>query len=223
MKSSHVNPYVPAKYSRDVGDYAIIAAGQESKWARSSAARRRATQEAKRNAERNAGKYTPQTQPRDPDGKFRKILARLKLNLGDKSTEQLAKKIESTEAAQVAGDYGLMHQHSNELLDMLDAVDSGSLPKGVARNLRKGASDLGKVLAYLPLPQGQSGAKVRFSDLPPASADMVRDMVRRVKDRLEPDVAEKYIAALEQYMAGARTMNSDEMAQHLNKILRVLA
>lgn len=223
MKSNHVNPYIPAKYSRDIGDYSIIAAGQETKWAKRSAAKRRATQEAKSNAGRNEGKYTPQTQPRDADGKFRKILARLKLNLGGKSTENLAKKIESTEAAQIAGNYEQMHKHSRELLDMLETVDSGSLPKGVARNLRKGASDLGKVLAYLPLPQGTSGAKVRFSDLPPASADMVRDMVRRVKERLEPDVAEKYISALEQYMAGARTMNSDEMAQHLNKLLRVLA
>lgn len=226
MKTNYTNTSIPAKYSRDPGTYSLIAAGQETKWAQKSAARRKSQREATKTAKDDAdtrAKFTPDTQPRNSDGKFRKILARLKLNLGDDSTGELAKQIESVEAAQVAGNYEEVRESSGELMKMLDSAAEGEIPKGTAKNLRQGSSDLAKVMAYLPLPQGDANAKVRFSDLPPASAELVRSMVKQVKEQLDAETAEKYIAVLEQYMAGARTMGSDEMASNLNKLLRVLA
>lgn len=223
MKTTHVITSNPMRFSRDPGDVALIAAANDTKWAKKSAAKRSATNKAVNDAEKNRNKYTPETQPRNSDGKFRKILARLKANLGGEATAELAKKIESAEAAQIAGNYEEARKSSTELIKLIDNVADGSMPKGVTKNLRQGASDLGKILAYLPLPQGESNAKVRFTDLPPASADLVRSMVKRVEDQLAPDVAEKYIAVLKQFMAGSRTMNSDEMASNLNKLLRVLA
>lgn len=196
--------------------------------AQRSAARRRAKIVAERNAdervqEAERTKYTAATQPRDTDGKFRKILAKLKLNLGEDSTSALAKQIEATEAAQIAGNYEGVRTNSEQLIKMINAVQDGELPKGVTNNLRSGAQALGRVLAYLPLPQGNPNAKVRFSDLPPASADLVRKMVDQVEENLEPDVAKKYVSALNEFMSGSRTMSSDEMASNLNKLLRVLA
>lgn len=223
MKTNYVNPRLPARYSKDTGDYAIIAAATQTKWAKAQAARRRAEQEAKRNAKENVSKYTPQTQPRDNDGKFRKILARLKTNLGDKATENLAKSIEKAEAAQVAGDYEEMRVAGGDVIKMIGDIREGDLPKGAAKNLRRGAENLGKVMAYLPLPQGNPNAKIRFSDLPPASADLLRSMVDRVVEQLGAEDAEKYVSILQQYMSGARSMDSDEMASNLNKLLRVLA
>ncbi len=210
------------------GDMAIIAAAQETPWAKASNARRRAkiaaTSQANQNAaDANRVKYNARTQPREWDGKFRKILARLKTNLGEKSTEHLAREIEAAEAAQVAGNYELMSKHSTDLMKMLNEIEDGALPKGQTKNLRRGATDLGKILAYLPLPQGQDNAKVRFTDLPPASAELVRSMVKRVEEKLDPDDAKKYVAALNSFMSGSRTMTSDEMAVHMNKLLRVLA
>jgi hypothetical protein len=209
---------------QDYGDRAIIAAAQQTKWAMKSNLRRRSQTAATQKAKDDARvKYNPRTQPREWDGKFRKILARLKLNLGEESTQDLAKQIEKTEQAQIAGNYELMAKNSGDLLKMLNAVQDGELPKGVTKNLRQGASDLGRILAYLPLPQGQANAKVRFSDLPPASAELVRSMVKRVEDRLDPEDAKKYVDVLNSFMAGSRTMTSDEMAVNLNKLLRVLA
>ena len=106
---------------------------------------------------------------------------------------------------------------------MIDDVQDGELPKGVTKNLRRGATDLGKVLAYLPLPQGNANAKIRFSDMPPASSDLVRNMLDRVKDQLNSVDAKKYTKELDEFLAGARTMTSDELAQNMNKLLRVLA
>lgn len=223
MKTNHVITSIPTRYSRDPGDIALIAAANDTKWAKKSAAKRAATIQAKNDAENNRAKFTPDTQPRNNDGKFRKILARLKTNLGGEATEEIAKKIEAAEAAQVAGNYQEMRENSTDLIKMIGAVQDGQMPKGVTNNLRRGASDLGKVLAYLPLPQGDANAKIRFTDLPPASAELVRSMVKRVKEELEPDVAEKYIDVLESFMTGSRTMTSDDMASNLNKLLRVLA
>lgn len=212
----------PAHLSRDPGDVTIVAAAQGTSWAQSSAARRAAKTSATNKAKKDA-QFTPETQPRDPNGRFRRILARLKTNLGDKATEGIAKKIESAEVAQVAGNYEEMRIHGGELIEMIDAVQDGQLAQGTVKNLRNGARDLGKVMAYLPLPQGNPNAKIRFSDMPPASANMVREMIKRVEEKLSSEDAAKYTKVLKEYMAGSRTMTSDEMASNLNKLLRVLA
>lgn len=214
----------PAWLRQDYGDRAIIAAAQQTSWAMKTNLRCKSQHDATNKAEENARtKYNPRTQPREWDGKFRKILARLKTNLGEKSTEGLAKQIEATEQAQIAGNYELMSKNSKDLMKMLNSIKDGELPKGATKNLRQGASDLGRILAYLPLPQGEANAKVRFSDLPPASAELVRSMVKRVEDKLAPEDAKKYVDVLNSFMAGSRTMTSDEMAVNLNKLLRVLA
>jgi carboxylesterase type B len=223
MKTNYVVSSNPMRFSKDPGDVALIAAANETVWAKKSAAKRTAQVKANQNAEANRNKFTPDTQPRNNDGKFRKILARLKTNLGGEATEQLAKKIESAEAAQIAGNYEEARKNGIELIKMIDNISDGSMPKGVTKNLRQGASDLGKVLAYLPLPQGDANAKIRFTDLPPATADLVRSMIKKVQEQLAPDVAEKYVSELNEFMSGSRTMNSDEMASNLNKLLRVLA
>lgn len=215
--------YDKSRYTRKVGDLDVLLAAGETSWAQASKARREARNDAISKAEENRAKFTAKTQPRDFNGRFKKILARLKMNLGDKATEEVAKKIESTEAAQVAGDYEQMKTNSTDLIKMLNDVDEGSLAKGTVKNLRRGATDLGKVMAYLPLPQGQENAKVRFTDVPPATQDLVRSMVKRVEERLDSATAKKYVQVLESYMSGSRTMTSDEMAQELNKLLRVLA
>lgn len=222
MKTRYVITSVPTHLSRDPGNIALVAAAQETQWAKSSAARRRATIEARNTAEENA-KFTPETQPRDPDGKFRRILARLKANLGESGTEEVAKKIEATEAAQIAGNYEEMRTYGSDLIKMVDTIQDGELTKGTTKNLRQGATDLGKVLAYLPLPQGNANAKIRFTDMPPASSDMVRGMLERVKEQLSNEDSKKYTKELDEFLAGARTMTSDELAQNLNKLLRVLA
>lgn len=223
MRTNYVNPRNPARYSRDLGDFAIVAAAVETSWAKAEAAKRRAEADAKKNAQENIEKFTPETQPRDPNGKFRKILARLKTNLGDKETENIAKSIEAAEAAQIAGNYEEMRKAGGDVIKMIGDIKEGDLPKGATKNLRRGAENLGKVMAYLPLPQGNPNAKIRFSDLPPSSADLVRSMVKRVIEQLGQEKAKKYTAALEQYMSGARSMDSDEMASNMNKLLRVLA
>lgn len=226
--------YTPDWLYREPGDLALIAAiaavpesqirAENKRKARHEA--RNVAQENvadRRQQQMNEARFTPDTQPRDIDGRFRKILARLKTNLGGEATQELAKKIESTEAAQVAGNYDLMRQNGGELVKMIDDIQDGDIKKGLVQNLRKGSAELGKILAYLPLPQGNANAKVRFTDLPPPSSDLIMKMVKRVEEQLGNEDAQKYVAELKQFMAGSRTMASDEIAANLSKLLRVLA
>lgn len=210
---------------RPLGDLVLVAAASETKWAKASAARRaavNASREAAKKANVDREKFTPKTQPRDIDGRFKKILARLKLDLGTESTQILATKIEAAEAAQVAGNYADMRMHGNDLIKLINDVDLNNLTKGAASNLRRGSTDLGKIMAFLPLPQGNDNATVRFSDLPPAAAELVRNMLDRAKTAESSGKKTEGILELESYLSGARTMTSDELASSLNKILRGL-
>lgn len=226
--------HVPARYGRDTGDPSV--AGPLHRAVTASAIRRTNLQQSSLKTSRRAAKkrlrsqfeagrmkFTPKTQPRDTVGKFRKVLARLKLNLGDQATEQLAKEMEEVEAAGSIGNYEKAREAGANVIKLLDSVDSGSLSEGDINNIRKGSSELGKLLAYLPLPQGDRSAKVRFSDLPTPVGDLIRDLIERVKTKLSSEDSVKYIAILESFISGGRLMSSDEMSAELAKILRVLA
>ena len=244
MKTEYKLRHLPENYGRDAGDpsvagiLAVTAAGKPggakapgtkddrpTPSALSVKARADARERIKKQFEeaRAAGKFTPKTQPRDSAGKFRKVLARLKLNLGDQASEQLAKKIEAAEAAGALGNYAKAKEHGAEVVKLIDNVEDGDLEKGTLDNIRKGSKELGKLLAYLPMPQGDPNAKVRFSDLPAPTADLIRNLTKRVEAKLSNEDAAKYVTVLEQFMSGTLTMDSDMMNAELAKILRVLA
>lgn len=207
--------------NRDPGDLQMAMTAALTPSSQRSAARRDARRAAKDKVRQ--AKYTPQTQPRDNNGKYRRVLYRLKQDLGKNATGELAKEIEEAEAAGAVGNYEEMRRAGGNVVKLLEAVKDGQFEAGLTENLRKGAADLGRTLAYLPLPQGNPNAKVRFSDLPPAASKLVTDMLQRVKDKLPADEAKKWIETLESFKSGVMTMSSDQMSAELNKLLRVLA
>ncbi len=214
---------VPQRYFRDPGDPAVVAAIQQTQSSKSVEARRRARERVREQYIAGRAKFTPENQPRDTAGKFRRVLARLKVGLGDQETEQLAQQIEAAEAAGSVGDYAKAREAGGNIIELVKDVKDGQLRQGTTANLRAGAKEIGKLIAYMPLPQGDPNAKVRFSDLPPASATLVQNMVRRVQDKLSAEDAVAYIAILKSFMSGGRTMTADELSAELNKILRALA
>lgn len=235
MKTGYKLKSVPEEYGLDRGDpaaagplaRAVTAAGA----IRSTQLDQRKTQDAKARAEARVRqqfeegrlKFTAESQPRDNAGKFRRVLARLKTNLGDAASEQLAKEMEAAAAAGAIGNYAEAKRAGGEVVKLVDSVEDNELDKGTIQNIRKGAKDLGELLAYLPLPQGDTSQKVRFSDLPAPTSKLIQDLVRRVNERLDGEDAAKYTDVLQSFMSGVRTMSADEMASELAKILRVLA
>jgi len=170
---------------------------------------------------RGRSQYAPDMQPRDSRGRFREVLARLRFDLGGKQLENIVDRIREAERADDAGDYAKSAKAAGDVVQLVDDIKAGVLDPEDIRNVRAGARELGEVLAYLPLPQGDPNAKVRFSDLPPSMKDLINGMITRVQEKLGPESADA-VAILQSFKSGVRTMTSDEMSAELNKLLRLL-
>ena len=130
------------------------------------------------------GKYTADTQPRDAAGRFRKVLARLKVDLGTAGADRALEKIEEVENLDYAGDYGRAAESAADLINIIDRLDTGGLNPESITNVRESSRELGEVIANLPFAFGEQAEKVRYSDLPPALRDLIEDMITRVEEKI---------------------------------------
>jgi hypothetical protein len=161
-------------------------------------------------------------QPRDARGKYRKVLARLKQNLGVAGLSRALKRAEEAENLDFAGNYGDSAAASYELLTMLDRLDSEALNPEALENVRNSAAELGRVIANLPLPFGKDAEKLKFSDLPSGLKDLIKDMVSRVEAKIGKEDADVATQELRSYMSGADVYSQGEVQSQMNKMLRLL-
>lgn len=172
--------------------------------------------------EEGRSKYTPQTQPRDAKGKYRKVLARLKQNLGVAGLQKALLKVQDAENLEFAGNYTESAKASQELLGMLDRLDTKALNPEALENVRLTAAELGKTIANLPLPFGKESSKLRFSDLPAGLKTLIDSMITRVEAKIGKEDADIATADLKSYMSGADYYNQGEIQSQMNKLLRLL-
>lgn len=213
MKTDFVIPGIPEGLQKDP-DEAITAAATRQVDEKI----RRATEQFRR----GRSPFTVDNQPRDSRGRFRQVLARLKFDLGDTQLENIVAKIKDAENMDDAGDYAKSAEAARDVVGLVDKIEEGVLDPEAIKNVRAGAAELGRVLAYLPLPQGDPNAKVRFSDLPPSTQKLIDGMIDRVVAKLGNDDARDAVAILKSYISGVRSMSSDELSAELNKLLRLL-
>jgi len=168
------------------------------------------------------GKYTPDTQPRDEVGKFRDVLARLKSDLGQSGNQGVVNDIQEADRLAQAGDYDEAAKAAGKLINVVERIDTGALNPKALENVREGARQLGEVLANLPLPFGNETAKLKYSELPPALRDLVKDMIDRVVDKIGKEDAKEAIAGLESFMSGGDVLTQSEVSSEMSKLLRLL-
>jgi hypothetical protein len=161
-------------------------------------------------------------QPRDAKGKYRKVLARLKQDLGVAGLAKALKKAEAAENLDFAGDYVASATASSELLDMIDRLDSKALNPEALENVRLTAAELGKTIANLPLPFGKDAEKIKFSDLPAGLKDLIDQMITRVESKIGKKDADIATQSLRSYMAGADVYSQGEVQSEMSKLLRLL-
>lgn len=168
-------------------------------------------------------KYVPgKTQPRDAAGKFRKVLARLKQDLGVAGLQEALKQVEQTENLEFAGNYAQAAESAQDLLGTIDRLDSGALDATKLENVRLTAKDLGQVISNLPLPFTNQAQKVRFSDLPPALKNLVDDMITRVEGKIGKKDANIATAKLRSFKSGADVFSQSEISSEMATLLRLL-
>jgi hypothetical protein len=168
------------------------------------------------------GKFTPSTQPRDGQGQFREVLARLKENLGVNGNQEILDKLKQTENLDNTGNYRAASKAADDLISTVDALDDGALNADSIVNVRKATKELGQTIANLPLPFSNQAQKVRFSDLPPRLQGLVKDFIARVEDKIGKDAAHDATTELRQFMSGSDMFSQSEVSEQLNKMLRLL-
>jgi hypothetical protein len=161
-------------------------------------------------------------QPRDAKGKYRTVLARLKQNLGVAGLAKALEKAEAAENLDFAGDYTASVAASDELLGMIDRLDSGALNARALENVRLTAAELGKTIANLPLPFGKDADKIKFSDLPSGLKDLIDSMITRVEAKIGKKDADIATQDLRSYMSGADVYSQGEVQSQMSKLLRLL-
>ena len=167
-------------------------------------------------------KYTPGHQPRDYNGQFRLVLARLKENLGVTGNTDVQKDIEETNSSIRAGDYAESVRAGLDLRSRLDRLDSGALNAESLTNVRSASRDLGKAISNLPLPFKNQAQKVRFSDLPPTLRDLMDDLVDRVNKKIGTAEGNKATAKLRSFMSGGDVLSQGEISKEMSRFLRLL-
>jgi hypothetical protein len=176
----------------------------------------------KQDAEKSRAKYTPKTQPRDATGKFRQVLARLKLDLGDAGSDAALKKIEEVDNLDSAGNYAEAAKSAGDLLDIVDRLDTGALNAEAIGNVRNSAGELGKVIANLPFAFGEDAQKIRFSDVPPALQDLMEKMITRVENKIGQKDADIATKGMKDFMSGQEVYSQSEISSQMSKLLRLL-
>ena len=167
-------------------------------------------------------KYTPETQPRDAKGKYRKVLARLKQDLGVAGLQKALLKVQAAEDLDFAGNYAESAQASADLIGLIDRLDSKALnPKALA-NVKSTARELGRVIANLPLPFGEEAQKLKFSDLPSGLKDLIETMMTKVEAKIGKKDADVATANLKSYISGADVYSQSEVQSEMSKLLRLL-
>lgn len=167
-------------------------------------------------------RYTAKTQPRDAQGKFRLVLARIKQNLGTSGNQAVLEKIEEAENLDNTGDYAGAVEASSDLISTVDRLDSGALNAKSVENVRNATSELGKVIANLPLPFENQAQKIRYSDLPPALKTLTKNLIARVEEKIGAEDAEIATKELRGFMSGSDYYSQSEVSAQLNRMLRLL-
>ena len=168
------------------------------------------------------GKYTAETQPRDSAGKFRTVLARLKLDLGVAGLDKAIQEVEKVENLDFSGNYTKAAKASKDLIGIIDRLDTKALNPDSISNIRASSAELGKVIANLPFAFGETAEKIRFSDVPPTLRDLIKDMITKVEAKIGQKDADIATADLKTFMSGGDYFNQSEISSQMSKLLRLL-
>jgi hypothetical protein len=167
-------------------------------------------------------KYTPETQPRDQRGKFRQVLARLKQNLGASGLQGIVDKVKEAESLDSAGNYKAADDAAGDLISIIDRLDAKALNPDSLENIRSTSAELGKVIANLPFAFGKDAEKIRFSDVPPALKNLMKDMILKVEDKIGAEDADIATKELKGFMSGSDYYSQAEISSQMSKLLRLL-
>lgn len=169
-----------------------------------------------------AGKFTPATQPRENDGTFRDVLARLKENLGPDSSVKTVEQIKEAEKLSDAGNYAQALHSAQGVVDTLNRENAGTLDPTTADSIRGIDTDLSRLVANLPFPTGNQTETMSYSEIPPVLQNLVESLIARADTKDGAKITAKDTADLQSFMHGGMTFTQPQLSSQLNKLLTLL-
>lgn len=167
-------------------------------------------------------RYTAETQPRDANGRFRLVLARLKSDLGAAGLERVIEKVEEAENLDHAGDYRAAVDASKNLIEIIDRLDTGALNAKSIENVRESSRQLGEVIANLPFNFTNQAQKIRYSDVPPTMRNLIESMIKKVEAKIGPEDAAEATQQLKEFMTGNNLFSQSDISRQMSRMLRLL-
>jgi hypothetical protein len=146
----------------------------------------------------------------------------LKRDSGVASLDALSKRIGEVENLDNVGNYARAAQGARDVIDTVNRLESGALDSTALTNVRTGATALAEVISNLPLPFEDQSQKIRFSDVPPALADLMTDMIQKVEAKIGKEDAGEVTKELKSFMAGGDVYSQSEISSKMNRLLRLL-
>lgn len=167
-------------------------------------------------------KFTAETQPRDSQGRFRDVLARLRQDSGVASLHTLAKRLKEVENLDNTGNYRAAAAGARDVIDVVNRIDTEALDPTALTSVRMGATALAEAISNLPLPFEDQAQKIRYSDMPPALRDLMDDMIAKVEAKIGSEDAKIATEKLMAFKTGSEVFNQSEISSEMNKLLRLL-
>jgi DNA-binding ferritin-like protein len=169
-----------------------------------------------------SNKYNAKTQPRDAQGRFRDVLARLKRDLGDASLHSVAERVAEVENFDNTGNYAAAAKGARAVIDVVNRIDTKALNPESLESVKMGASALADAISNLPLPFKNQAQKIRYSDVPPALRDLMDEMIDKVEAKIGKEDAAEATADLKAFKSGSEVFSQGEISSQMNKLLRLL-
>lgn len=142
--------------------------------------------------------------------------------MGTTGNQKVLDKVSEAEGLGKTGDYVGAVKAASDLIDIVDRLDSGALNAKSVENVRSSTSELGKVIANLPLPFENQNEKLRYSDLPANLKDLTESLIERVEAKIGKEDADIATEKLRGFMTGSDLFNQAEISSELNRMLRLL-
>lgn len=182
-------------------------------------------------------KFSPETQPRESNGKYSAVLARLQdpsvgVGRGNGGTggsggaattsSTVGKQAAKIISASSGGDAKGATLGAANLVNTLNTVNTkGMSPKGIAI-IKETSRELSTIIVNSDLSMGDTVDEYHFSDLPPVLQQFSRTLVSQVQQKVGAKKAVGLTADWTNYMSGQTEMTVPNISSALNKLLSSL-
>lgn len=162
--------------------------------------------------------------PRDNDGKFRDVVAKLRENLKNTpEAEEAVKELDDAAQAEAEKNFEKARLAADRAIHILDAAATGVRNIGTAETMRDAAKQLGRVIAFLPVAVGNDSVASSFEQLAPEVQNLIQDLVERAEKVRDPsEDASADLESIKGFISGGDQWTQPELNSALSRMIRIL-